>query len=246
MTPTLRSKVLNVLNVARNKLESGQLLLNNGKYALQAATLPDLEWSCEMEEEIFEYMEDICPSFPNFNLMTSNLTWVYSRYDETNVETFVDAMLQENEMFLTGTHYTQFARHNLMVHVYPVNHIIAFSDKAQYVACAIQNCDIHTFNDGSMPWIQGDILNNIYCKISLTEELEFKDEIYQVSPSANYIPPTQDVVCKNTERTVDQREAVLEKINAARSEISLGTYSLPNGEPVVSPAQPLSPLVTYI
>uniref|UniRef100_A0A914XU22 SCP domain-containing protein n=1 Tax=Panagrolaimus superbus TaxID=310955 RepID=A0A914XU22_9BILA len=246
MTPTLRQKVLNVLNLARNKLESGQLLLNNGEYAVQAASLPDLTWSCELEEEMFERMEESCDSPLNADLQSLGLTWTFNRFDDSDAETLVDAML-ENQSVLTGFYHVQLSRHNLYLE--PIStfgtQIIALSDKAQYVACAIQNCNISAVSSG---WaLPGEIMNNIYCKVSLTEQLEFGDEIYQISPSVvNYIPPSQDVVCPSSGMVIEQREAVLEKINAARSQISQSNYPLPNGNNALPPAQPLSPLVRLL
>uniref|UniRef100_A0AC34GML1 Uncharacterized protein n=1 Tax=Panagrolaimus sp. ES5 TaxID=591445 RepID=A0AC34GML1_9BILA len=167
--------------------------------------------------------------------------------DDENAETLVDAML-DNQPILTGYYHTQLSRHNLFLQPLSsnngiTNQIIALSDKVQYVACAIQNCNISgAVGNNGMTW-PGEVLNNIYCKVSLTEDLKFGDEIYQVSPSANYIPPSPDVICPSNWMSIDQREAVLEKINLARNQISQGTYLVDNVNTALPSAQPLSPLV---
>uniref|UniRef100_A0AC34F9D8 SCP domain-containing protein n=1 Tax=Panagrolaimus sp. ES5 TaxID=591445 RepID=A0AC34F9D8_9BILA len=244
MTPILRQKVLNVLNEARSKLESGQLLMIDGKYAVQAASLPPLTWSCEIEEKIFEWMEESCPTFTSQPL---NLTWTYTKTDDSNAEALVDSML-ESLPGLSGRYHSQLSRHNLLLltpPVYAIDHIIALSDKAHHVACVIHKCHFNAtdFNGNQQQQIQ----NNIFCKVSLTEDLKFGDEIYQVSPSANYTPPSKDVVCSPINGiTIEQREAFLEKINAARNQISQGIYQLENGNTALTPAQPLSPLVKLL
>uniref|UniRef100_A0AC35GZR7 SCP domain-containing protein n=1 Tax=Panagrolaimus sp. PS1159 TaxID=55785 RepID=A0AC35GZR7_9BILA len=244
MTSASRQKILNVLNLARNKLESGQLLLNNGKYAVQAASLSDLTWSCEMEEEISEWIgEQSCDLYlSSSNLQSFNMTWYYQRMDNSNIETFIDLFIENNPM-LQGITFTQFSRHNIYLQTNPTyvaDHIHAFSDKVQHIACAIQTCDANALYNG----IYGNVLNKIFCKVSLTEDLKFGDEIYQVSSSANYIPPSQDVICPSKGRMiVEYREAVLEKINLARYQISEGLYEPENGGIILQPKKPLSPLV---
>uniref|UniRef100_A0A914P129 Uncharacterized protein n=1 Tax=Panagrolaimus davidi TaxID=227884 RepID=A0A914P129_9BILA len=148
------------------------------------------------------------------------MTWIYSRRNNDNADTLVSEMLA-GQPYLTGVYeyfYPQLGRHNLYLlpeTTYLMNHIVALSDKAQHIGCAIQHC----------------------------KNLEFGDSIYKVSPSANYIPPTQDVICQNMGgMRIEEREAILQKINEARNQISQEMYQLPNGNKALKPLQPLSPL----
>uniref|UniRef100_A0AC34GUF7 SCP domain-containing protein n=1 Tax=Panagrolaimus sp. ES5 TaxID=591445 RepID=A0AC34GUF7_9BILA len=240
MTPELRQKVLDFLNEARHKLVNGEYLLYDDKYALQAASLPDLTWSCEMEEQVYELMEENCAASPDWSTALFQQTFGYSTTMDYDAETVVDNLLSQH-VLLTYLYYSQLTRHTIFIEpisMAGVHQLYAISDKAEHVACAIRTCSNS----------QGSETQYINCRISLTEELENFDEIYQVSPSANYIPPTSDVLCPmNTGQSwtmsIEQREAILAKINQVRSEISQGTYQLQNLFFALEPAQPLSPLL---
>jgi hypothetical protein len=248
MTPALRQQILDYYNEVRSTLENGQLLLNTGKNALQAESLPDLTWDCEIEEKIYNWLEETC-DLPGADSISNanNMTWIYSRRNNDNADTLISEMLA-GQPYLTGVYeyfYPQLGRHNLYLlpeTTYLMNHIVALSDKAQHIGCAIQHCSMSEKNIYGMNF-PAHINNRIYCQISLSENLEFGDSIYQVSPSANYIPPTQDVICQNMGgMRIEEREAILQKINEARNQISQGTYQVGNGNALQS-ATPLSPLL---
>uniref|UniRef100_A0AC35GSL6 SCP domain-containing protein n=1 Tax=Panagrolaimus sp. PS1159 TaxID=55785 RepID=A0AC35GSL6_9BILA len=238
MTPILRQQILDSLNEIRSKLENGQLLLNNGKYALQADALSELIWDCEIEERTYNWMKENCIASIKEDPFENNMTWIYNRYNNDNTDTLVSGMLTDQTYF-SGISFQQLSRHNLYINpsTNVMKNIFVLSDKAQRIGCAIQHCNL-----GASSGIQY-ISNNIYCQLFLTEDIEFGNEIYKISSSANYIPPTQDVICESSVMTVEEREVILEKINNARKQISQGTYQLQNGNIAIQSAQPLSPML---
>uniref|UniRef100_A0A914PZY6 SCP domain-containing protein n=1 Tax=Panagrolaimus davidi TaxID=227884 RepID=A0A914PZY6_9BILA len=238
MTPILRQQILDYLNEIRGKLENGQLLLNNGKYALPADSLSELIWDCEIEERTYNWMEENCIATIKEDPFQNNMTWIYNRYNNDNADTLVSGMLT-SQTYFSGVSFQELSRHNLYINPSSnlMKNIFVLSDKAQRIGCAIQNCNL-----GASSGIQY-ISNNIYCQLFLTEDIEFGNEIYKISPSANYIRPTQDVICESSVMTVEEREVILEKINNARKQISQGTYQLQNGNTAIQSAQPLSPLL---
>jgi hypothetical protein len=244
MTPTVRQQILDYLNEARGKLENGQLLLNNGKYALKAESLSELTWDCETEERIYDWLEDTCIDNTLRWEEQRNMTWYYSKYnfngDDNNANVLVSDMLVDFSS-RAGYYNQQFARHT--IHLNNGNtfapysdYNFALSDKAQHVGCAIQHC-----HKNWGPGYPEFTIDQIYCQIPLSEDLKFGDEIYKVAPSVNYIPPTQDVMCESGTVTIEDREEILRNINEARTQISQGTYQVGNGNALQS-ATPLLPL----
>jgi hypothetical protein len=249
MTSTLRQQVLDYLNEVRSTLENGQLLVDDGTYAPKAESLPDLTWDCEIEERVYDWLEDTCVDYSSRASEADNMTLIYSRKDNDNVDTLVTDFLA-NAPYLNGHYGSSYSpmrsgRHNLYVSqpLWFWNHVIALSDKAQRVGCAIQHCNMPEVNYGPGLAFPAYLSSRIYCQISLSEDLEFGEQLYKVSSSVNYIPPTQDVICQNGNMFIEEREAILEKVNEARSKISQGTYSLPNGNNALQPTEPLSPLL---
>uniref|UniRef100_A0A914QJT6 SCP domain-containing protein n=1 Tax=Panagrolaimus davidi TaxID=227884 RepID=A0A914QJT6_9BILA len=254
MTPAHRQQILDYLNEARGKLENGQLFLTNGKYALQAESMPELTWDCEIEEGIYDWLKDTCDSFQTRGPEADNMTWgfgtMYPENDDKVISNLIAIMLphqayyDENQTMIDQYHYPELSRHNLYLESpYAGKQILAFSDKAQRIGCAINYCNVTERTENGFVY-PGYSFKNVYCQLYLTQDLKLGDELYKISPSVNYIPPTQDVICPYyVDMTFEDREAILEKINLARSKISQGTYQLGNGNTALQSVQPLSPLV---
>uniref|UniRef100_A0AC35GR27 SCP domain-containing protein n=1 Tax=Panagrolaimus sp. PS1159 TaxID=55785 RepID=A0AC35GR27_9BILA len=216
MTPILRKQVLDYVNDVRNTLKNGQLLLQNGEYALLPQSMPELDWSCDFEEEMYEYGNEFC----NTQMLPSqNWTWLsWGTYS-----------LSLADVVFYGTHYANIngytanylSQHTIYTGFAPNNQISVLHDKAEYIGCAIYDC-----NTGGTP---SPTSNIFFCRVF--PDVNFGEKVYEVSSNANAHFPSQDVICGDGHGAdIPMRQMILEKINAVRQQIQQGTYILENGD----------------
>uniref|UniRef100_A0AC34FJ42 SCP domain-containing protein n=1 Tax=Panagrolaimus sp. ES5 TaxID=591445 RepID=A0AC34FJ42_9BILA len=225
LTPSLRGEILDYINDARNKLKNGQLLLENGEYALIPESMPELSWSCEVEEDMYEIAKEACTTNTFYGI---NYTWVsgISTPDPT-YQNLIYAGLHYHD--IAGYYANYLSQHTIYAGASSNNIISALHDKAETVGCAIYEClkdDEVTMYPGAPTSYS---INYLFCKI--TPDVQFGQKVYEVSPNAITNFPSQDVICLETDNIdIELRQMVLAKINAVRQKIQQGTYLLENGQ----------------
>uniref|UniRef100_A0A914QG99 Uncharacterized protein n=1 Tax=Panagrolaimus davidi TaxID=227884 RepID=A0A914QG99_9BILA len=223
MTPNLRQKILDAMNTARKTVKNGQMQFYNGQYALPAAEMPNLIWSCAKEVELHHYLKSACDANPEPHGPIPDISWNHFGIDVADYVAFIEnGFSQSNGTF--GMSSSLFmARSPIFT---GTQRLDIYYANAQTMGCAMYDCDIgkKAGNEGI-----GNFSTQVVC--SVDPKVQFGEELYEVSSSAtNYIPPSQDVICQDSIFGIELREMVMAKINEIRSKIQDGSYELENGE----------------
>uniref|UniRef100_A0AC34GB15 SCP domain-containing protein n=1 Tax=Panagrolaimus sp. ES5 TaxID=591445 RepID=A0AC34GB15_9BILA len=227
LTPAFRKKILDDVNAGRNKLKNGQLLLNNGEYALVPESMPELNWSCDFEEEMHEYGRQYCET-----QQSPNQNWTsFTGFFNSEHAYLVNSGTHNLNYYTYPANYL--SQHTIYTGFAPNNVISALHDKAEYLGCAIYDCQRDSNNENIFPSDPSyTIMNMMFCRVS--PDVDFGEKVYEVSPTANANFPSQDVICGDGHGgDIEMRQIILEKINAVRQQIQQGTYILKNGYPAL-------------